>query len=341
MAINDWWNNSAVEKYWVEVTDREILGENLHAPKLSASGKETPSYTLVSYAKPGDIVFHWWKQKNQENAFVGSSVVTGEPDDSMIEWKPRGTYGRDYKGPTERPSWIVSLEAYEDLETILSLSECRKHEEKLIEIRDELVSEFGTIYFPFALSKKRPLRTAQGYLFKLPAAVVDFFPQLQNLESLPSTNSPNKDKDITPPIPRKSKRTTHDAKWNHAVEMRAMEWASSYFKKLDYEVLDVSSTESYDLLIAKDSEITTVEIKGKSSDATTVNVTRNEVQNARSTAAILVVLDKIEVERNEKGEYVASGGRPRVWSNWVPAEERLLVVNYQYTLPPDGWLPQI
>ena len=338
MAINDWWSTRPNERFWIEVTDREVLGENLHTPKLSTSGKQTPSYTLVSYVKPGDIVFHWWKQENQESAFVGSSTVIGDPVDSMIEWQPRGSYGKTYEGPLEREAWIVPLGEYEDLDATLSLSECREQEGKLLEIRDALAAEFGTIYFPFAFSDVQPLRTAQGYLFKLPAAVVDFFPQLSGrTPSTPATSSPEVEEGKASTA-KPSRGSRHDADWNKAVEMRAMEWSISYFEELGYEVLDVSRTESVDLLIAKDDETISVEIKGKSSDATTVNVSRNEVENARTNAAILVVLDMIEVERNEMGEYVAQGGRPRIWRNWVPEEERLLVIDYRYTLPPDGWL---
>lgn len=62
MPINEWWAGDPSERYWLEITDRERLGEDLYAPKAAKGGKDTPGYSLVSHVRDGDIVFHYWKQ---------------------------------------------------------------------------------------------------------------------------------------------------------------------------------------------------------------------------------------------------------------------------------------
>ena len=88
MAINEWWSGQPEECYWVEITNRETLGENLFIPKLDQNDRETPSYTLVSYVQPGDVVFHYWKGQGKPPAIVGCSLVAASARDDTIDWQP-------------------------------------------------------------------------------------------------------------------------------------------------------------------------------------------------------------------------------------------------------------
>lgn len=90
MAVNEWWDGDARQRYWMEITDRDDLGDDLHAPQTDQSGKEYWSYDLVNYVRPGDVVLHWWKQQGQDPAFVAFSEVLAQPRAATIRWKPHG-----------------------------------------------------------------------------------------------------------------------------------------------------------------------------------------------------------------------------------------------------------
>ena len=320
VAINDWWTGRSDECYWVEITDRSVLGANLFAPKLATNGRETFSYALVSHVRPGDVVFHYWKQSGQEPALVGRSIVAGEAGDSSIDWRPHGKSSSNFDESDDREAWLAPLKDYEDLPNPVTLGRARELESDLRKIRDDLSVEVGTTYFPFAFSDKRPLRAAQGYLVKLPAAVVELFEELGSRGS------------------GRRRRRTHDAKLNRAIELRAMEWATEYFRTRGYEVEDVSATKPFDLLITQGKDVRSVEVKGSSGTASTVNLTFNEVENAHMAGTVLVVLDDIAYSKSADGSLRASAGRPRVWWQWTPKEDRLQPTQYRYTLPPDGHL---
>jgi len=57
LMINAWWEQNPAERYWLEVTDRENLGDDLIAPAFASNGRSTPGYALVQAVKPDDIVF--------------------------------------------------------------------------------------------------------------------------------------------------------------------------------------------------------------------------------------------------------------------------------------------
>ena len=192
MAINEWWSGQPEECYWVEITDRSDLGVNLLSPKLAQNGKETPSYTLVSYVRPGDVVFHYWKGESTPPAIVGCSLVTASARDDTIDWQPHGTYGKGFSGFSNRDAWLAPLEGYQDLPSPVSLERARELEPDLRAIRDSLRAQVGATYFPFAFSNKRPLRAAQGYLQKLPAAVVELVPELREAAGLLVLGTPSR-----------------------------------------------------------------------------------------------------------------------------------------------------
>jgi hypothetical protein len=55
----------------------------------------------------------------------------------------------------------------------------RREESELRTIKAELEAAHGDpLYFPFAFSDKRPVRTTQGYLVKFPVDAVDSFAEL-------------------------------------------------------------------------------------------------------------------------------------------------------------------
>jgi hypothetical protein len=39
MPINDWWVDDPAQKYWMEITDRKDLGDDLRAPQAADDGQ--------------------------------------------------------------------------------------------------------------------------------------------------------------------------------------------------------------------------------------------------------------------------------------------------------------
>src|SRR3954451_989318 len=89
----------------MEITHREDLGANLHAPKLDAGEW---SYDLVSQVQPGDRVLHW--KSGSTRALLGWSEVAGPATTvPQYTWQPRGTVGRALTGPRTSEGWVAPL----------------------------------------------------------------------------------------------------------------------------------------------------------------------------------------------------------------------------------------
>lgn len=336
MAINEWWASDPDERYWLEVTDRESLGSNVIAPKLAAGGKETPTYTLVSHVKPGDVVFHWWKAIGQQPAIVGSSTVAGDAFDSTLVWQAHGTFGRSRSGPSKGDAWEAPLIGFAELDEPVTLDVLRILESPLRAIRDQLARDHtGPLYFPYAFSDKRPLRTGQGYLFKLPAAILELLPAMASRRTpVPAQSTPLSN-------PRRGTAATRrktDPALRRAIERHAMRWALEHFEAEGFLVDDVGDTESFDVY-AVDSALAElhIEVKGSSSTSVTVNLTDGEVKHwGPDYERVLVVVDQIKWERDQSGSYETSGGRARIWRHWEIEAEALEPTEYRYTLPPSS-----
>jgi hypothetical protein len=173
-GIHEWWTADPRERYWMEITDRPDLGANLHAPQRDDAGSEYWSYALVTSVRPGDVVLHWWKLPGEDPALVGWSRAVGEVRAAEIVWTAHGSYGRARPSDSPEPSWLAPLENFTEFDSAVTLGELRAQEMSLRAVRDALELRYGKpLYFPFVFSDKRPLRTAQGYLVKFPAALVE------------------------------------------------------------------------------------------------------------------------------------------------------------------------
>lgn len=334
MTLHEWWLTDTGERYWVEITDRSSLGEDLIAPKLTGSGSTTSGYELLRAVEPGDIVFHWWKQGSSAPAFVGFSQAVSPAESSSLVWQAKGTSGRKQAGATSRPAWRVRLTGYEELETHVDLDVIRRRERRIHALADRLEQKYGRpLYFPFALSAKRPIRTAQAYFAKVPAELVDLLPELRTAKSRPTFRSVRSGS-LRPSGPRPRKP---DAAANREVEVYAMTKAAEYLDAKGFLFEDVSASNPYDYL-ALDAEANEVhvEVKGRTGSATTVDLTSGEVQdaNSRGTLSILIVIDQIKLTRSGRG-FHCSGGRLRSWADWQPERQRLVATAYRYTLPED------
>ncbi len=118
-----------------------------------------------------------------------------------------------------------------------------------------------------------------------------------------------------------------------AVEKRAMQVAVDHLREKWMVVMDVSATESFDILCRSGEEILHVEVKGTTSDGATVILTRNEVLHARSQhpRVALYVVSEIDIELS-KTDFVASGGLLTRYEPWAIDDFPLLPVSFQYCL---------
>lgn len=106
MAINEWWANEPDQTFWMEATDREVLGDDLRAPKGGSADQPVWHYDLVSLTRPGDIVFHYHTTLFDRPALVGWSEVVGPLREELHAWVGHAGPG----GSTEeKPNWIMPL----------------------------------------------------------------------------------------------------------------------------------------------------------------------------------------------------------------------------------------
>lgn len=338
VAINMWWADDPAERFWMEITNREDLGGDLKAPQVDDSGRPHWTYNLVQYVRDGDTVLHWQKRRDS-SGIVGYSIAAGACYASTIEWKSRGTYGRERSASGAEPSWMCDLAEYRLLDAPVTQDEIRHIEPELRAVYASLRRAYrGPLYFPFAFSDRRPVRTAQGYLVKVPRAVIDVMPQL--------TRVPRPRAVLPVAAPAPSPRLTSrgragyvaDPALRRALENHAVARAVEYYMRLGYDQFeDVSTTHPFDVIARSPTDVRHVEVKGSSGvEVEHVEVTRGEVLHSRETPTDLAVVDSITWWRDGLGEIETAGGRVRVWHGWTAAEAALTPTRYRLALPSGG-----
>jgi hypothetical protein len=176
VKLNRWWVEDPEEVFWMEITDRNNLGEDLNAPQRADNHREFWGYSLIQLVDDGDVVFHYHKAGK---AIVAWSRASGGVWEDTVLWGARGTTARAAGvRPYLRPGWRHGLEDFKSLELPLTLADLRAREVELNTINEALVTAYGSsVYFPvnFYPGSMRP---AQGYLTKVPKAMVAMFPSL-------------------------------------------------------------------------------------------------------------------------------------------------------------------
>jgi hypothetical protein len=84
--INPWWTGDARQRFWLEITDRADIGVDLHCPQWDSSpdgGRRTPGFSLIWWAHPGDVVFHY--DLNQR-AITAWSRAAGHVTEAPTIW---------------------------------------------------------------------------------------------------------------------------------------------------------------------------------------------------------------------------------------------------------------
>lgn len=311
----------------MEITDREDLGRNLLAPATDVNGRESFSYSLVNWVREGDVVFHWWSRASPPS-LVGRSVVAGSPFQSKITWASHSQGGGSVR---TSKAFEAPLTDFVYLDVAYDLSFLRDLEAELREVRDTVQSTVeGPLYFPWVFSDRRPMRTAQAYLVKLPQLV---FERL-GLESFIPAPGPG-EKSYNGDNGGRGARREQDPRLRAAIERYAVDCAITHFEELGCEVTDVGANRPYDLhVVQPDDREIHVEVKGSRSFAREIELTAGEVKHWGSDyERALVVVDLIVVEEVNDG-YELSGGRTRVWRDWsiAPESDRLIPTRFRYLI---------
>jgi hypothetical protein len=122
------------------------------------------------------------------------------------------------------------------------------------------------------------------------------------------------------------------AKQRKVVELHAMKCAVDYLVSLGYtDIRDTSANKPYDLTCKSGQETLYVEIKGTTSDGSTLILTRGEVEHHRKVFPLngLIVVSEIVLQ----GESLESarGGKIDFTSPWDISGKDLKVISYQYS----------
>src|SRR3954451_14848661 len=88
----------------MEITDRDDLGTDLHAPAQTETGRQYWSYAFVREVRGGDVVLHY--RARPINAITHWSRATGEPYADEVFWGAHGqASGRGPVAPYWRAGW--------------------------------------------------------------------------------------------------------------------------------------------------------------------------------------------------------------------------------------------
>lgn len=134
--------------------------------------------------------------------------------------------------------------------------------------------------------------------------------------------------------PRKGPLRRLTAAERRAVELRAMEVALAHYGGQSFDTVDdVSANRPYDIEAVAGDRVVHVEVKGSTGDLSTIELTHNELADARSSSheSQLFLVDQIELAPRPRPR--ARGGRIRWIEGWRPAPRDLLPTRYRYTVP--------
>jgi ribosomal protein L37AE/L43A len=119
-----------------------------------------------------------------------------------------------------------------------------------------------------------------------------------------------------------------------AVELRAMQVARTLYEDTGWEVIDMSSSQPFDLLATKGPHKRFIEVKGTTGEGLSVILTHGEVSHVRNNAAIsaLVIVSGIDLGKSNGG-LVATGGTVSTHEDpWTLIDRNLSATQYRYEI---------
>jgi hypothetical protein len=171
-----WERNRASRAIFLEITDREELGQDLHAPQFAERGRDR--YRLISETRVDDTVLHYHRPSD---GIVGISRVIGPRREEKILWAAKGTSARSHHiTPYLRPAWLVPLGGYTPLDPPTLQEEIISKRSQVFELRDRLEAQYGPgLHYPYYRYGNSQLRTLQAYMAVFPRKLLDLFPDLR------------------------------------------------------------------------------------------------------------------------------------------------------------------
>lgn len=163
--LQRWWHrNPDSERFWLEATEREVIGKTIEGYRLDSSGdRRNPAYLLaIREVEIGDVVVHL---DLTDAAIVSCSRVATWPDDAE---------GNDY--------WLCKLSDTHVVRPAVALDEVRRRAAEIEAVVSSLPKthrEGNRRHLAFEWRETGFTLHQGAYLTKLPAAFVDLFPQLR------------------------------------------------------------------------------------------------------------------------------------------------------------------
>jgi hypothetical protein len=339
MPISEWWSQDPEQRFWMEATDRDVLGEDLRAPKTGGDGQPVWHYELVSLVKPGDVVFHWHTTLLGHPALVGWSIALGPLHEELYPWTAHAGVNAA-QAALPRPNWIMPLGGVNYFANPVTNADLREIRSELLALVAELKEHYtGFRYFPFNKYRAKDVRASQAYLTKLPMQLVHLLVASSGLDfditevDDASTHFEN----AAPPAQGKGGQGhQQDTARRLAIERHALDRSLEVYAALG-AVNPIELGKPYDISVELDGTEIHIEVKGSSGHADSVLVTSGEIDHAKGHPNVeLVVVDQIEWSVEDDGTVHTFGGRTRRWTSWLPTPESLEPKTYKHTLPAKG-----
>jgi hypothetical protein len=165
------------QRFWLEITDREDIGVDLHCTQRDSAGSRSPGFSLIWWVEIGDINFHY---NLDREAITSWSRAAGHLTSAPTPRRPhRSATRRRLKTARPQPGWWLDLDSPFPLRQPLTITQLTDRDNDIREVLRHLQSAHrGSSYFPFFWWGDRQLRPMQPYLNKLPAELIACFPQL-------------------------------------------------------------------------------------------------------------------------------------------------------------------
>jgi hypothetical protein len=137
--------------------------------------------------------------------------------------------------------------------------------------------------------------------------------------------------------PQKNRKSSQgfikDSKKKVLIELHAMKVAYEHYSDNGYEIEDCSGLRNlgYDYRCKKGNELIEVEVKGTTTHGNSVILTRNEVDNAKTTQnrADLFIVHSMDILVND-GDYEVISHKVNIIENWTPIDSSLEALTYSY-----------
>lgn len=326
MEISAGSDGESRQRYWMEITDRDLHGSELTAPKLNSKQKPYWSYDAVTQVRPGDVIFHWHKTLARKPAIVGWSRAVGPLYESTMSWTSPGAKGTKVHHH-DIPNWNMPLGS-------LNLLDAPVRSAQLQDISSEIMSQITEKYGPFYIYGQVQLRAQQAYLTTFPAELIPIIEAISTLELTETDGHTLPSEDTADTQTGHGQGWLRDQKLKVAIEQHAVETAIRYYTDMGASDVVVLG-KPYDLGLTLGRQARRIEVKGSSVSVDSVLLTRNEVIHAREFEHMdLVVVDQIRFASHGDGEYTTTGGRVRVWAGWNPLESSLTAMAFKHQLGP-------